>query len=44
MKPDKVLGLIGIPVSSTTVIEDQGNVSLVIVPDEGKIIGDVDEL
>jgi hypothetical protein len=34
MKPDEMLGLIGLPISSTTVIEGKGDVSSVIVPDE----------
>lgn len=34
MQQDKVLGLIGVPVSSTTVIEGKGDISLVILSDK----------
>jgi hypothetical protein len=34
MQQDEVLGLVGVPISSTTVIERKGNISLVILSDK----------
>ena len=43
MQQDKVFGLIGVPIPTTTVIERKADMSLVILANKGKIIGDVDE-
>ena len=43
VEDEKVLGLIGLAIASSIIIEGKRDVALAILPDEGEIVGHIDE-